>query len=113
MFSKNRLMILHDEELILVYFNGIEVFTIYDSWDSIDAFKMVIDIFNKLSPDCRKKDIKFLVVDTNDIDIDEDAKDLLYSVQQFTQEEERAFFTSDWKKLNELLLQRIEDGKME
>ena len=113
MFNKNSLMIFHDEVVILVHFNGTEVFTIYDSWDSIDAFEVVVDIFNKLSPDCRKKDIKFLVIDTNDIDIDEEAKDLLYSVQHFTQEEEKSLFTSNWKKLNELLLQRIEDDKME
>lgn len=113
MFDKNRLMLLHDEELILVHFNGREVFTIYESWDSIDAFETVIDLFNKLSPNCRKKDFQLLVIDKNDIDIDEDAEDLLYSIQQFTQEEEKSFFTSNWEKLNKLLLQRIEDGNVE
>ena len=44
-----------------------------------------------------------------DIDICEEAWSLLYSVKQFTQIEELAFINKDWKQLEQLFLQRIED----
>lgn len=113
MFTKNRVLIIHDEDLIIVHLNGQEIATIYDSWDSIDAIEEIIKAVDKLSDKQRQRKFSFTVVDAYSIEIDEDAIKLLYEVKQFTQEEEKALMTSDWETLNKLLLQRIEDDTIE
>lgn len=113
MFTKNRVLVIHDEDLIIVHLNGQDIATIYDSWDSIDAIEEIIKAVDKLSDKQRQRRFSFTVVDAYSIEIDEDAIKLLYEVKQFTQEEEKALMTSDWETLNKLLLQRIEDDATE
>ena len=111
MFKKNRVMIIHDEEIILVHLNGKEITRIYDIWDSIDAIEDITKGINKLSDIIKQREFIFICLEADNIDIEDKARDLLYSVQQFTQEEEKALFTKNWELLNQLLLQRIEDKK--
>ena len=113
MFTKNRVLVIHDEDLIIVHLNGQDIATIYDSWDSIDAIEEIIKAVDKLSDKQRQRRFSFTVIDAYSIEIDEDAIKLLYEVKQFTQEEEKALMTSDWETLNKLLLQRIEDDATE
>lgn len=113
MFTKNRIMIIHTDEMVLIHLNGREIACLYEVWDGIDAFAYFTNYLNKMPQECRQKDFNFISINKDDIDVAEEAETLLYDVKQFTQEEEKAFFTSDWKKLNELLLQRIEDGNIE
>lgn len=109
MFTKNRVLVIHDEDLIIVHLNGLEIATIYESWDSIDAIEEIIKAIDKLSDKQRQRRFSFTVVDAYGIEIDERAEELLYEVKQFTQEEEKALMTNDWETLEKLLLQRAED----
>lgn len=109
MFTKNRVLIIHDEDLIIVHLNGQEVASIYESWDSIDAIEEIIKAIDKLSDKQRQRRFSFTVVDAYGIEMDEIAEKLLYEVKQFTQEEEKALMTDDWETLEKLLLQRAED----
>lgn len=113
MFEKNRVMIIHDDDVVLVHLNGKEIARVYDTWDSIEAIEDVTKGINKLSNIIRQREFIFICLEADNIDVEDDARDLLYSVQQFTQEEEKAFFTESWETLNHLLLQRIEDGNIE
>ena len=87
MFTKNRVLVIHDEDLIIVHLNGLEIATIYESWDSIDAIEEIIKAIDKLSDKQRQRRFSFTVVDAYGIEIDEIAEELLYEVKQFTQEE--------------------------
>mgnify|MGYP003508128201 CR=1 FL=1 len=113
MFTKNRVLVIHDEDLIIVHLNGLEIATIYESWDSIDAIEEIIKAIDKLSDKQRQRRFSFTVVDEYSIEIDDIAKELLYEVKQFTQEEEKALMTNDWEALEKLLLQRAEDDVIE
>ena len=114
MFTKNRIITFHDEEIVMVHLNGQEVVgCIFDKWDSINMLENLFKLINKLPTATKQREFTFTCIDVDNIDVEDEARDLLYSVQQFTQEEEKALLTSDWKTLNTLLLQRIEDGNVE
>ena len=95
MFTKNRVLVIHDEDLIIVHLNGRVIATIYESWDSIDAIEEIIKAINKL--------------DAYGIETDDIAEELLQEEKQFTQAQEKALMTNDWETLEKLLLQRAED----
>ena len=90
--------------------NGKEIYCIYEAWDALDAFSLLCE---KMNTNLNGKPYKFYHYYTSDIEISDEARDLLYDVQQFTQAEEKAFIEADWDTLNKLLLQRIEDGEIE
>lgn len=114
MFTKNRIMVFHDDETVMVHLNGQEIVgCIFDKWDSIYMLENLFEVINKLPAAARQRDFTFVSIDADSVDVEDEARDLLYSVQQFTQEEEKALLTLDWKTLNKLLLQRIEDGNIE
>lgn len=105
MFKTNRLMLLVDEEGVLVHWNGKEITFLVEAWGAIDLLK---ELSQKINTN-HSKPINFINIDMADIDICEEAWSLLYSVKQFTQIEELAFINKDWKQLEQLFLQRIED----
>lgn len=108
MFKANRLMVLSDDEGVLVHWNGKEIAFMVECWDALYAFEKIV---NKINIDT--KPITYINIDMSEIDISEEAWPLLYSVKQFTQVEELAFVNKDWKALDALLIQRIEDGEEE
>lgn len=111
MFNVNRLMTFVDDECIILHYNGKEIMTLSETWDVNAAFSFIADRIN--SGSFNTKHLEIIEVDILDVALSEEARPLLYSVQQFTQEEESAIMNENWKKLNELLLQRIEDGNIE
>ena len=110
MFSVNRIIALYDDDRIILHLNGKEVCTIYEVWDVLDSLK---DLFQKINKVLNGKPYSFYSYWTGDIYVSDEANDLLYSVQQFTQAEEKAFIEKDWETLDKLLLQRIEDKEIE
>lgn len=110
MFDVNRVMALYDDDRIVLHLNGKEICTLYEVWDAIDALR---DLFHKINKVLNGKPYKFFGYWIDDIGVSDEATDLLYSVQQFTQVEEKAFMEEDWETLDKLLLKRIEDGEIE
>lgn len=110
MFDVNRVMALYDDDRIILHLNGKEICTIYEVWDVLDELKT---LFQKINKVLNGKPYEFFSYWTSDIRVSDEANDLLYSVQQFTQVEEKAFMEQDWETLDKLLLQRIEDGEIE
>ena len=109
MFSVNRIMALTGQESISVHLNGKEICIIESDYDVIECLETLTEKLNEVP----NKPLQFINEEIYDINISDEAFPLLFSVKQFTQEEEKAFINRDWNKLNELLLQRIEDGELE
>jgi len=110
MFNVNRIMVIYDDEYVVIHLNGKETDRLYEVWDTIDFFP---SFFNRINHLNNGKSLKVYTYYVGDIDICQEAIPLLYSVQQFTQAEEKAFIEEDWKTLEKLLIQRIEDGDVE
>ena len=110
MFSVNRVMVLYDNDRIILHLNGKEICRVYEIWDMVDSLK---DLFQKINKTLNGKPYEFYSYCTEDMHISNETNDLLYSVQQFTQAEEKAFIEEDWETLEKLLIQRIEDGDVE
>lgn len=109
MFSTNRIMTIILEDCILVHLNGKEICLVSDTWDTTSCLDILVNKLNEVT----KKSLRYIEIEAKDIDISEQAMPLLYDVKQFTQEEELAFMNADWDRLDQLLLQRIEDGDIE
>ena len=110
MFNINRVMTLCDGNRIILHLNGKEIYRIEEITDTLDFLK---ELFQKVNKTLNGKPYELFNYWTYDIKINDEASKLLYSVQQFTQAEEKAFIEKDWETLNQLLLQRIEDGDIE
>lgn len=110
MFNANRIMIIYDDDRLALHLNGKEIYRIYEAWDALDAFSLLCE---KMNTNLNSKPYKFYHYYASDIEISDEARDLLYDVQQFTQAEEKAFIEADWNILNQLLLQRVEDDDIE
>jgi len=109
MFNVNRIMALAEQYSVLIHLNGKEIYVVESDYDVIECLKILTEKLNEVP----NRPLQFISEDIYDINISEEAFPLLFSVKQFTQEEEKSFINRDWDRLNELLLQRIEDGELE